>query len=188
MDDRIRGLADTDTLSKVLLVSLMQKPRATYTLHSCPACTWPCRVYLVLHVRRTPLPVTGVRARPVCRPSTVSVAVDARLLMAGSSTMEGAMSHAAQKALGTIGSILYDAHRRIARELGTDSSYTLRIPFSANLGGWQFEGVWVCDPILGQRVWKLEGVLELQGHEPRRFRLWGQSGRPFQDPGKGPGG
>lgn len=121
---------------------------------------------------------------------TVGMAYDVR--MAGGSPMEGPMPHAAQETLRRVAWELWDSHSRINRLLGKELPYDLRIPFQCCLGGWQFEGVWKANPVMGSRGWTLEGLLELPQHEPQRLCIRsgprGGPGERGEGPGRGPSG
>lgn len=101
--------------------------------------------------------------------------------------LEGEMSHGPEEALRRVGWELWDSHARINGFLGKDLPYNLRIPFHVCVGGWQFEGTWLCNPLLGPRGWTLEGLLELQGHEPSRFCIRGGPSEPSGEPREGSG-
>lgn len=128
------------------------------------------------------------RDRVCFRSYYITVDVDVRLLVEGETSVEGAMPYAPEETLRRIGWELWDSHCRINRLLGKELPYNLRIPFQCSVGGWEFEGVWQANPVLGPERWKLEGLLELPPHQPERFCVCGGPRGCSPSGGEGSGG
>lgn len=96
------------------------------------------------------------------------------------------MHHAPSKTIGLIGATLSRSYSEIAGEMGLKLPELVRVPVVLSVGGWEFQGTWVYHPLVRQGVWRVEGMLEREGNEPRWVHCCGVTGRAVSRLREGP--